>query len=125
MAALCPPPGSPMPAAPRPTLLALTGAALLATLLTGCGTTRSCGGNQDYLQARERPPVQLPEGITGSERIGAGSMRIPAAAPDAEKLDPPPRCLEEPPSFFRRAPGSSPSTPAAAPTQEAAPDKQD
>lgn len=121
MAALCPASGLPMPAVQRPTLYALTTAAVVTALLSGCGTTRSCGGNQDYLEATERPALQVPEGITGSERIGSGSMRIPQAAPDAEKLDPAPRCLDEPPLFFRRPP----RTIAPASTPAPAPDKKD
>jgi hypothetical protein len=82
---------------PAPLLSALSAALLLA----GCGTTNPCGGNVAYLQAQDRPRLQMPEGVAGSERL-AGGMIIPPAAPDAAQLDPPPKCLDEPPSFFGR-----------------------
>jgi len=82
-----------------PRLLAL---ALPLAALAGCGTTssRSCGGDTDYLQAVERPPIQLPPEVTPTERIQP--MQIPAVDPNPQKLDPQPRCLDEPPKFFAR-----------------------
>jgi hypothetical protein len=75
----------------------------LALTLAGCGTTNPCKtGNQDYLQARERPRLQMPEGVSGSERLGGSVLVIPPVAPTPDKLDPAPRCLDEPPGFFRR-----------------------
>ena len=50
-------------------------------------------------QARDRPRLQLPEGVTGSERL-SGGMVIPAAAPDPAQLDPAPKCLDQPPPYF-------------------------
>jgi hypothetical protein len=87
---------------PNPRLLVLP--AVLAVGLAGCGTTRSCSGNTDYLQSRERPPLQMPEGVSGSERVGGTALKIPPTAPDADKLDPAPRCLDEPPPFFKLKP---------------------
>jgi hypothetical protein len=82
--------------------------ATVALLLAGCGTTSSCKtGNQDYLTARERPRLQMPEGVAGSERLGASALVIPAVSPTPDKLDPAPRCLDEPPGFFRRAGGGA------------------
>jgi hypothetical protein len=79
-------------------LLVLPGIGL--TLLSGCATNSNpCGGDSEYMAARERPPLQLPEGVTGSERLG-GTMKIPPVAPDAAKLDPQPLCLDHPPSYF-------------------------
>jgi len=82
-----------------PRLLAL---ALPLAVLAGCGTTssRSCGGDTDYLQAVERPPIQLPPEVTPTERIQP--MQIPSIDPNPQKLDPQPRCLDEPPKFFAR-----------------------
>jgi len=82
-----------------PRLLAL---ALPLVALAGCSTTstRSCGGNTDYLQAVERPPIKLPPEVTPTERIQP--MQIPAVDPNPQKLDPQPRCLDEPPKFFAR-----------------------
>jgi hypothetical protein len=82
-----------------PRLLAL---ALPLAILAGCGTTRSrsCGGNTEYLQAVERPPIKLPPEVTPTERIQP--MQIPAVDPNPQKLDPQPRCLDEPPKFFTR-----------------------
>lgn len=82
-----------------PRLLAL---ALPLAALAGCGTTssRSCGGDTDYLQAVERPPIQLPPEVTPTERIQP--MQIPSIDPNPQKLDPQPRCLDEPPKFFAR-----------------------
>jgi hypothetical protein len=79
-----------------PPWLLLSALSLLA--LAGCGTTQSCGGNQDYLQARERPRLQLPPDVMVSERVAP--VVIPPAAPDPQKLDPVPRCLDYPPPFF-------------------------
>jgi len=75
-------------------------AALIPALLTGCGTTRSCGGDAEYLTAVDRPRLVLPEGLRASERISP--MVIPPAAPDAARLDPAPACLDEPPAYFAR-----------------------
>ncbi len=84
----------------RPTLrpLVLTGLGL--AVLTGCASSNPCGGNQDYLAARDRPQLQMPEGVTGSERLAGSSMVIPAAAPNPQTLDPAPKCLDQPPPFF-------------------------
>jgi hypothetical protein len=81
-------------------LLRLLLPAFLLIVLAGCGTTQSCGGNDEYLQAVDRPPLDLPEGVPATERISP--LAIPPAAPDAAKLDPVPRCLDEPPPFFAR-----------------------
>lgn len=91
---------------PSPSIRAYTLAAL-AILLAGCSTTNSCKtGNQDYLTARERPRLQLPEGVAGSERLGGSALVIPAISPTPDTLDPAPRCLDEPPGFFRRVGGA-------------------
>ena len=82
----------------RVTPLRLLLSALPLATLAGCGTTQSCGGNQDYLQARERPRLELPADVTGSERIAP--VVIPLASPDPQKLDPQPRCLDYPPPYF-------------------------
>jgi hypothetical protein len=80
-------------------LLALPGVACFA-LLTGCATNNPCAGNMEYLAASDRPQLVLPEGVTGSERLGGGTaMTIPPAAPDAAKLDPAPKCLDQPPPY--------------------------
>jgi len=94
-----------------PRLLAL---ALPLALLSGCGTTRTCGGDTDYLQAVERAPLRLPPEVTPTERIQP--MVIPPVDPNPAKLDPQPRCLDEPPKFFAR----KASTTAADPAEEAA-----
>jgi hypothetical protein len=86
----------------RLTLPRLLTLALPLVVLAGCGTpqSRPCGGNTDYLQAVERPPLQLPPEITPTERIQP--MQIPAVDPNPQTLDPQPRCLDEPPKFFAR-----------------------
>jgi hypothetical protein len=78
-------------------LLVLPGLAL--TALTGCATKNPCGDNPEYLAATERPRLEMPEGVLGSERLGAG-MTIPPAAPDPAKLEPAPNCLDQPPAYF-------------------------
>jgi len=78
-------------------LLVLPGLAFVA--LTGCATTNPCGDNPEYLAARERPRLEMPEGVTGSERL-SGGMNIPPVAPDPAKLDPAPKCLDQPPAYF-------------------------
>jgi hypothetical protein len=90
-------------------MIALAG---LAFALAGCGTTRSCQtGNEDYLEARERPKLQMPENVAGSERLGGTVLVIPPASPTPDKLDPAPRCLDEPPGFFRRTGGAVAGSP--------------
>jgi len=78
-------------------LLVLPGLAL--TALTGCATKNPCGDNPEYLAARERPRLEMPEGVSGSERL-SGGMTIPPVAPDPAKLDPAPKCLDQPPAYF-------------------------
>lgn len=90
-----------------PRLLALI---LPLAALAGCSGmgTRSCGGDTDYLQAVERPPIKLPPEVTPTERIQP--MQIPAIDPNPQKLDPQPRCLDEPPRFAaRKAVASDPA----------------
>jgi hypothetical protein len=80
-----------------PRLLALV--APLA-VLSGCGTTRPCSSDTEYLQAVERQPIQLPPEITPTERMQP--MAIPPVDPNPSQLDPQPRCLDQPPKFFAR-----------------------
>ena len=78
-----------MPSIPslRPILLAG-----LAFALAGCGTTSQCRvDNPEYVNARERPGLQMPEGVSGSERIAGSSLVIPPVSPTPDKLDPAPR----------------------------------
>lgn len=83
-------------------LLALPGLACCA-ILSGCASSNPCGGNQEYLAARDRGKLQLPEGVSGSERLGGGTaLTIPPAAADAEKLEPQPKCLDQPPPYAPR-----------------------
>jgi uncharacterized lipoprotein len=84
----------------RSLTLRLLAPCLSLVVLTGCSATRSCFDDTDYLAAVDRPRLQMPEGVPGSERIAP--LEIPPAAPDATKLDPEPRCLDEPPSYFAR-----------------------
>jgi hypothetical protein len=95
--------------------------ALLLAALAGCGTTQSCGGNEDYLKAQERPRLQLPPSMVASERVAP--IVIPPAAPDAQKLDPQPRCLDYPPPFFasKKPPSGQPAAPATAGESAVAP----
>jgi hypothetical protein len=77
----------------------------LALALGGCSTTSPCRvDNAEYLQAQERPRLQLPEGVTGSEGLAGSALAIPPVSPTPDKLDPAPRCLDEPPLFAKRAP---------------------
>jgi hypothetical protein len=106
----------------RPNPLRLLVLALPLLALAGCGTTRSCGSDTDYLQAVERPPIKLPADFTPSERIQP--LTIPPVDPNPAKLDPEPQCLDQPPKFFARtAPPPTPAAPAAltAPAATAAP----
>jgi len=77
--------------------------ALAAVGLAGCGTTQSCGGNQDYLTAKERPRLDLPPDVMTIER--EAPVVIPLAASDPQQLDPQPRCLDFPPPFFAKKGG--------------------
>ncbi|HWJ06873.1 MAG TPA: hypothetical protein VNS57_13915 [Steroidobacteraceae bacterium] len=97
----------------RPLLLAG-----LALALAGCSTSNPCRlDNAEYLQAQERPRLQLPEGVSGSERLAGSVLVIPPVAPDADKLDPAPRCLDEPPGYFRRVPGPGAGATAGSPEE--------
>lgn len=96
----------------RPTPLRLILPALSLLALAGCATSSSsCGGDTDYLKAQERPRLDLPPDVTGSERIQP--IVIPALAPDRQKLDPQPRCLDYPPQYFARKPAAQGSPEAA------------
>ena len=95
----------------RPSPLRILLPAFLLAALAGCGTTQSCGGNQDYLEAKERPLLELPPSMVASERIKP--VVIPPLAPDTQKLDPQPACLDYPPPFFAKKPApSKPAEPA-------------
>jgi len=96
--------GPPVPSM-RPTPLRLFLPAFSLLALAGCASTNSCGGNDAYLKAQERPRLDLPPGVFGSERIAP--IVIPPAAPDPYRLDPEPRCLDYPPQFFARPPAES------------------
>jgi hypothetical protein len=88
---------------PNPLRLALFALVLLA--LGGCASTTSCSGGDDaYLKAKERPRLDLPAGVMGSERIQP--VVIPPASPDPTKLDPEPRCLDYPPQYFAKPPAA-------------------
>lgn len=78
-------------------LLVLPG--LVLTVLTGCASQTVCVDDPAYLQAKDRPRLQMPEGVPGSERL-LGGMVIPPAAPDPATLDPAPKCLDQPPPYF-------------------------
>jgi uncharacterized lipoprotein len=84
----------------RLTPLRLLALALPLVTLAGCGTTSSCGGDTEYLQAVERPPLQLPTEITPTERIQP--LVIPPVDLNPTALDPVPPCLDQPPRFFAR-----------------------
>jgi hypothetical protein len=76
-----------------------SGLAVIA-LLTGCSsTTYTCSGNGEYLKAQDRPRLQLPAGVAGSEKLGSGLV-VPPPPQETTKLDPPPHCLDEPPTYF-------------------------
>jgi hypothetical protein len=72
---------------------------LLLASLAGCHSNPSCFDNTDYQKAINRPRLQMPEGVAGSERLAP--LPIPAVGETA-KLDPQPRCIDEPPSYFGR-----------------------
>jgi hypothetical protein len=84
---------------------------LFLLALAGCSTTSSCGGNDEYLTAVERPRLQLPPDVMASERIAP--VTIPSLAPDTARLDPEPRCLDYPPPYFARKAGVADSAEAA------------
>ena len=85
----------------RPTLLRLLALALPLIVLAGCASrARTCSSDTDYLQATERPPLQLPPEITPTERMQP--LQIPPVDPAPDKLDPMPPCLDQPPPFATR-----------------------
>ena len=75
----------------RPTPLAPL-VALAALVLAGCSSTPSCGGDDKYMKAQERPKLNLPPGVFGSERLQP--IVIPPVAPDPQQLVPAPKCLD-------------------------------
>ena len=83
----------------RPTPLAPL-VALAALVLAGCSSTPSCGGDDKYMKAQERPKLNLPPGVFGSERLQP--IVIPPVAPDPQQLDPAPKCLDYPPQYFAK-----------------------
>lgn len=84
---------------PLTSLRSVSLAGLCVLALAGCGTPRACFDNMDYQGAQDRPRLQMPEGVPGSERIAP--LAIPTVGETA-KLDPQPRCIDEPPSYFGR-----------------------
>jgi hypothetical protein len=88
------------PARPIPLRLLMLAAPLAA--LAGCGGNpqRSCGSDNEYRTAVERPPLQLPPEIVPSERMQP--LAIPPVDPVPNVLDPVPACLDQPPRFFAR-----------------------
>lgn len=72
-----------------------------AALLSACGRERTCvDPDAPYRQAKDHPPLQVPEGLTNPNRSEA--LAIPeakAGASTAERSG----CLDEPPSYFRSA----------------------
>ena len=92
-------------------------AAAAAARASRCSCSRAVGprspaaADEEYLKAQERPRLDLPPGVMGSERIAP--IVIPPAAPDPQKLDPQPRCLDYPPQYFARTP-AAPGSPEAA-----------
>ena len=50
---------------------------LLLAGLAGCSTTRTCDTNEDYLQAVERPPLQLPPVSPSSTFFAAARVPEP------------------------------------------------
>ena len=85
----------------RLTPLRLLALALPLLALAGCASRGpACSGDTDYLQATERPPLQLPPEVTPTERLQP--LQIPPIDPEPDKLDPVPKCLDQPPSYFAR-----------------------
>ena len=80
----------------------------LCLALGASNSTPKCQGDDEYLQAVDRPRLALPANVTASERMAP--MVIPPAAPDRARLDPAPSCLDEPPPYTKRR-----GTPAAPP----------
>ena len=80
--------------------------------LAGCSTSRPCFDSTAYLAATERPPLAMPQGVPGSERLTP--LVIPPADANPQQLDPQPRCLDEPPAYFGK-PTPLTGKPAAAP----------
>ena len=80
------------------------------TALSGCSTNKACFSNDEYLKAKDKPPLRMPAGLTASERIAP--LQIPPVDPDPEALNPKPRCLDMPPPFSDKPlPGALPSAP--------------
>jgi hypothetical protein len=85
-------------------------AASLMLMLTACNSTPKCVGGDEYLQAVDRPRLDLPANVTASERMAP--LVIPPAAPDSEQLEPAPNCLDEPPPYGTGRRAAAPAPPA-------------
>lgn len=85
-------------------------AAFVPLFLSACNSTPKCQGDDEYLQAVERPRLDLPANVTASERMAP--LVIPPVAPDVEKLDPAPNCLDEPPPYWGGQRAARPAEPA-------------
>jgi hypothetical protein len=80
-------------------------AVIVGFALTGCGGTPSCRADHEYVQAVNRPRLDLPANVTASERMAP--LVIPTLPPDTEKLEPAPPCIDMPPSYAaRRSPAT-------------------
>jgi hypothetical protein len=83
-------------------------ALLLLALVAGCRSNPSCNTDAEYLQAVERPRLQLPGDLSKSERMAP--LVIPPTQAEVQRLDPQPRCLSDPPSFQTRRVAATAST---------------
>jgi len=78
---------------------------IIALLSIGCCLVSACGGAmrcdqpERYSDARELPPVQVPDDLTPPDE--SGSLRIPQTANTAtRKVSRKGPCLESPPEYF-------------------------
>jgi hypothetical protein len=74
-------------------------ALLAAPLLAACGGSTPTCTDQDepYLQARDSPPLRVPEGMSAPNRSEALAIPEATGAPAADRT----ACLDDPPSYFR------------------------
>jgi len=67
-------------------------------VLSACGRERTCvDPDAPYRQAKDHPPLQVPDGLTNPNRSEALTIPEAKSAGAAERSG----CLDEPPSYFR------------------------
>lgn len=112
----------PREASRSPGLRWLLPASLVPLLIAGCFSSaadQTCTGSSEYLEARNLPPLQMPEGLQAPDH--ADALKVPEGPRGTTTGTEDGRCLDLPPDYFTRRPGSSGQVPPNANPVEGAP----